>query len=483
MKHVDLFAAFLKDEVNLNQTRVDSLAVSVEAIKEFVEASDWNASIIEWVGQGSWTHKTIIKPVDGGEFDADLLVMVSPVEGWEAKDYINDLNRVFKGSSTYADMTRRWSHCVTITYANDKKIDVAPCLIGRSYVGSIEVCNRDTNEFERSEPARYTEWLLERNSWSGSNSFRKVTRLVKYLRDIKTTFTCPSILLTTLLGDRVTAVDQYTNGVGDVPTALRTLFGRLDDWLQANVAKTAVYNPCLYGEDLAAALTDQQHTNLRDFIHRYRGWIDDAFLETERSESIGKWRRVFGDAFAKDVILNEAVEVSKSAAAVARQVVGALADTSGDLIALLKRYGTAVIPNGFRRHPHMVQPRWRIAAAPVVSVVVKAELYASQGYNKLRDVDSLGLLPSGCWLQFRATTANGLPLTSDEYDVQWRVTNTDQVAKSRNQLRGDFYPSSTRGYRWEKLEYRGVHLAEAFVIRKRDNVQIGKSEPFLVAIE
>jgi hypothetical protein len=26
--------------------------------------------------QGSWAHGTIIRPVDGAEFDADLLVMV-----------------------------------------------------------------------------------------------------------------------------------------------------------------------------------------------------------------------------------------------------------------------------------------------------------------------------------------------------------------------------------------------------------------------
>lgn len=33
------------------------------------------------------------------------------------------------------------------------------------------------------------------------------------------------------------------------------------------------------------------------------------------------------------------------------------------------------------------------------------------------------------------------------------------------------------------LEYRGVHFVEAFVIRKRDNVQVSRSEPFYVVIE
>ena len=77
-----------------------------------------------WMEQGSWAHKTIIKPVDKGEFDADLLVFVKPIAGWTAEDYIDTLLDAFKANKTYKDMVKPWSHCVTITYANDKKIDV-----------------------------------------------------------------------------------------------------------------------------------------------------------------------------------------------------------------------------------------------------------------------------------------------------------------------------------------------------------------------
>jgi len=91
MKHAKLFDDFLRDTVNLNTTRIDSLESSVDAIKNFIEASGWAPNIREWMAQGSWAHKTIIKPVDAGEFDADLIVFVDPVEGWTAKDYLNNL--------------------------------------------------------------------------------------------------------------------------------------------------------------------------------------------------------------------------------------------------------------------------------------------------------------------------------------------------------------------------------------------------------
>ena len=110
MKLVDLFNEFLNDTVNLNQTRVNGLEDSIEAIKGAVKDSDWKPKIQSWEPQGSWAHKTIIKPVDQGEFDADLLVFVHPVDGWEAADYIEELYTAFRANGTYNDKVRRWSH-------------------------------------------------------------------------------------------------------------------------------------------------------------------------------------------------------------------------------------------------------------------------------------------------------------------------------------------------------------------------------------
>lgn len=89
MKLIDQFNAFLDNEVNLNKTRVDLLASSVESVKAAIKASSWGPKTLYFAGHGSWAHGTIIKPSSGGEFDADLLVFVDPVDGWEAKDYVN----------------------------------------------------------------------------------------------------------------------------------------------------------------------------------------------------------------------------------------------------------------------------------------------------------------------------------------------------------------------------------------------------------
>lgn len=91
-------------------------------------------------------------------------------------------------------------------------------------------------------------------------------------------------------------------------------------------------------------------------------------------------------------------------------------------------------------------------------------------------------LRPGYWLRFTASNNIGVPFT-DDYKVQWRVTNTDKAAARASALRGDFYASNSSASRSERLEYRGVHFVEAFLIRKRDNCMVGQSEPFYVVIE
>ena len=485
MKHVDLFNDFLKNVVNLNPTRVTDLEKSVGAIKAAVRSSDWEPDLHGWMEQGSWAHRTIIKPVDQGEFDADLIGFVQPVEGWDAANYINTLYDALRANATYMDMAKRWSHCVTITYANDKKVDFAPVVVNRGNVKRLEVCNRDTNQFERTEPKLFTDWLVEKNGYSGCNSFRKVTRLVKYLRDVKTRFTCSSVLLTTMLGYRICPGDQGSAHFADTPTALKTVFGRLDDWLQTNLLKPVVSNPYLPDEDFASAWTDEQYSNFRDRIHTYREWIDDAYDAQDRSESIANWRRVFGDDFAAGVVVNEGKSAGQQVVADLRRTLAEASQFTGDIVEAIKQFGSRILPVSFNRRPYMESPRWKKAPTnQQISITVRADLHRNNfGTQPVREVHQLEPLPPGYWLHFRASTNMGLPLLPSEYKVMWRVTNTDEAAAREGALRGRFEKPEVDNRRWEQLKYRGVHLVEAFVIRNRDDRIVGQSEAFRIMID
>lgn len=477
MKLHEHFRTFLEDHVNLNSTRLGLLESSIEAVKSAVKSSNWGAEIISFAPQGSWAHKTIIKPLPDKEFDADLLVFVEYKFGWTAKDYINKLATALESNPTYSEKIRRYSHCVTIEYAGDRRIDIAPCVVNRTFIGQYEVCNRSSDNFEISAPKAYTQWVVNQNSIVGGNDLKKVTRLLKYLRDVKTNFTCPSFLFTTLLGNQINLGDKDSRAFSDLPTSLKTLIGRLDNWLQSNPYTPYVANPVLSIENQSRGWDQTQYSNFRDKINLYRGWIDDAYDEEDRDESIGKWQRVFGDKFAA----GEAKESARISEAVARSE-GAIvvAGNFQDLVEKIITIGVKALPSRITKLPYVKRPKWRQATSQF-TVKVQAELYTDQYGQRIRQVRSLEPLQPDYWLKFTAVNNVGSPFP-DDYMVKWRITNTDRAAYDAQQLRGDFYDSEQGSSRMEHLSYRGVHFVEAFLVRKSDRRLAGQSQPFYVVI-
>lgn len=301
MKHLGYFSKFMKETVNLNQTRITILEGRVVTVREYLKNSDLlKDHFISADPQGSWEHKTIIKPKQGEEFDADLLVFLEEVPDWEPKDYINKIWKLFRDNDTYKEMVHRKSRCVYLDYAGDFHLDIIPCLAKSN--GKFVVMNRNTNEEEPTDGEGYANWFRDKNSATGGNHLINVIRLTKYLRDHKTTFSAKSILLTTLLANQVGGSESVED-FKDLPTALVTLYGRLNTYLQANLVEPNVCNPVLpLEEDFNRHWDQQKYENFREKFNYYTEKINAAFLEEGQQESIKKWREIFGDDFGE---LNE----------------------------------------------------------------------------------------------------------------------------------------------------------------------------------
>src|SRR5947209_20170848 len=128
MKFVNDFAAFLREEVNLNQTRLDRLQESVDALENFLSGHEIFGKIfLDFIPAGSWAHRTIIRPVqENDEFDADALLAVKERTDWQPKDYLQQLWSAFRSHETYKPLARRKTRCVRIDYAGEFHIDVVP---------------------------------------------------------------------------------------------------------------------------------------------------------------------------------------------------------------------------------------------------------------------------------------------------------------------------------------------------------------------
>ncbi len=294
MKHKLYFDVFLRDVVNLNQSRLDRLDTSVKAVTDFLKGN--LISFMEVEPQGSYGLKTIIRPVkEGQEYDADITLYMKYDKDKNPEDYIDDLYNCFRDHGTYKDKVHRRTRCVYLDYAGDFHLDVVPCITKPD--GSKWVCNNKTNEFERTDGTGYRDWFNEKTRITHGN-LKRVTRLLKFLRDHKGNFTAKSILLTTLIGMTVCGEDDGDN-FKSVPDALKTVSNRINDFLQDNETMPTITNPVLPEEDFNRHWDQAKYENFREKFDVYNKRINEAYDAKEHNDSVDKWRALFGDDFGE----------------------------------------------------------------------------------------------------------------------------------------------------------------------------------------
>ena len=290
MKQTRDFDDFMSEHVNINDSRLDRLKRGVRGVSEYLGKNLDGFQKVE--RQGSYALRTIVKPVNDHEYDADILLYMKYVPGKSPKAYIADVYHCMRENQTYADKVRRKTRCVVVDYAGDFHLDIVPCIIrGKKQF----ICNRKTNRFEPTDGTGYRDWFNDKNRITSGN-LKRVTRLFKYLRDHKQTFTAPSILLTTLIGKTVRNSDGKQQ-FGTLPDALRTVSNRINDFLRKNPDMPKIKNPALKSEDFVRHWDQTKYGHFREMFARYTERINAAYAETDGQRSVRGWRDLFGDGF------------------------------------------------------------------------------------------------------------------------------------------------------------------------------------------
>ena len=288
------FSQFLKDEVDLNKSRLDRLETAVGGVNGYLKDNLPGYQTME--RQGSYALDTLIKPVDDNdEYDADIQIVMNPNPKWEPKDYVLAINRTLGNNQTYADKRRFKTRCVTVDYAGDFHLDVVPrvTIKGRHYV-----CNRHENKFEETDGNGYREWFNGKNRITGGN-LKKVAKLLKYLRDHKNSFTAKSILLTTLAGYMIMESDKGTAAVSTVADTLETVISRMDNYLQQHPNMPEIKNPVLPTENFNRHWDQPKYANFRNRVQSYAGTAKRAKAEPSAEKATKIWQELFGESFGK----------------------------------------------------------------------------------------------------------------------------------------------------------------------------------------
>lgn len=429
MQLASYFKYFLESTVNLNQSRIDDLDDRVLAITNYLESDTTLGSAVrDVIPQGSYAHKTIIKPLKGRDFDADVLLHLDEKDDWEAKDYIAELYAAFRRSSTYHDLVDRKTRCVTVDYADDFHIDVVPYL-ERGGAGQRYITNRRENLYELTNPEGFNDWLDQQNRVA-KNHLVEVIRLMKYLRDSKGTFSIKSVIFSTLLGGAVEEARLWGD-IGyyrDMPTALLHIVGDLDSYLQANPTMPWIADPSGTGENFGDRWDQDGYETFRKCLHSYAGKIAAAYAEPDKDRSVALWQEVFGSGF-KAPPTTETNVANLPAVPTTEQF-------------LDRNYGIKTVPS---RH----------------TVKVTARIARKNGFRHGSLSAHGNRVAKDRSLLFTITACN----VPEPYDVYWKVRNTGAEAARVGQLRGEITRDNGTRSKKESTAYRGSHYVECYVVK------------------
>lgn len=290
MKHEQEFDKFLSREVNLNASRLTDLNRRVTYVTSLLKDLD---SFKRVERQGSYALGTIIKPVEGRGYDADILLHMHYSPGKEPKDYIRDVYKRLKRDKDYSDKVHLATRCAYIEYVGDFHLDIVPCVTKGK---QIFIFNGRDNKIEVTDGIGYRDWLNQKNEIT-DGQLKKVTKLLKYLRDHKNNFLVKSILLTTLVGLNVHDNEVGSKAYTDTPTALKTISNRINSFLQNNERMPTIRNPALRSEKFTRRWDQKKYSQFRKMFNIYNGKINEAFDATDPDESIAKWQKLFGRNF------------------------------------------------------------------------------------------------------------------------------------------------------------------------------------------
>ncbi len=395
--------------------------------------------------QGSYANGTSVKPLEGGEYDVDLVVLCAG-SGQTALEALTVLENALLENGTYKNMVvtnPRKESCVRLQYADEEiggfHVDLVPARMS-STEGFIEIPRR-SDGWALSNPLTYTEWCKNQ----GENFLRTV-KVLKRWRDFNQNVN-QAIKSVTL---QVIASMSFLNDETDADNLTITLSGVAGMLEEHPDSPPPVPNPVMSEEDFAERWDTAHYKDFRREVIAAAAAAEAAFGEDDETKSALLWRKLLGDDFpeAKSKSIVEA-EVPHLADYSHRQPVPWPHQQSGYRVSIRAVKRMQAPRKGFRRQ--WEGPESSFASNDIVE----------QNWN----------------LYFTAQTDEPQP-----YTVHWQVVNTGDHATRVSGLRGGFQVSNQGQGNTHKESslYVGTHWIEAFVVV--GGVWVARSGPFMVRI-
>lgn len=414
------------DKISLGEPQVSRMERAADGVMDFLRNS-YGLTADQVFVQGSYANGTAIEPVEGGEYDVDIIaVCVDSLTG--PTTALNELQRRFEANGNYADRVVAKTPCIRLDYAKDAvgdfHIDVVPVRENESWSSPAPLdAPRRNGDWHETAPAEYTAWCASQGEY-----FVRTVKIMKRWRDVQQTVrgAIKSIVL------QVLVAECMPRHIEDDQARLIETLNRLHARLAGLSAPPAVYNPVLPNENLARRWTQ---SSFDSFVRELAEAVElsrRASNAEDKLQAIDLWRELLGEDFP-----------SMSQADLGLKV----ADYS---------------------HAHSLSGKgWRLEYNPRYRVRVDATIRRGK-LRKQRPIPEEQLIFAGNQLKFTADI-----VAPYSVDVWWQVANTGAHARGSNGLRGEIFkarlltgqPSPQQDVNWERTSYTGVHLIRAILVR------------------
>jgi hypothetical protein len=248
--------------------------------------------------QGSYPNDTAIEPEDSdnGEYDADLVCIVSQAE-MSPDDALNDLEATLSQNAVYAELIKkegsRKKPCVRLRYADDEvggfHVDVVPSRDSSSGdpEAPLEVPRRGET-WHDTAPEQYTQWCRDR----GPRFARTVKMLKRWREHHQPAHTSiKSIVLQVLAANNLGAQDSDGEALVSTLEAIKSVLDGSPE------SPPRVENPVLSAENLAQRWEAPAYQDFRKELNEAVSLARRALDSTDVEESHKLWQELLGDDF------------------------------------------------------------------------------------------------------------------------------------------------------------------------------------------
>lgn len=439
---VNLSSSFRQfdEAISLGEPQVSRLRSAADSIADFLAAKYGiikNATFM----QGSFANGTAVEPVEGGEYDLDL-ICVCVDAATSADEALDTLEAHFRSDGRFRDRVSRRKPCVRLEYAEDNvgkfHVDVVPVRVTNIASPPLESPRRGEG-WHGTAPAQYTEWCRSNGPLFGS-TVRAMKRWRDEQQSVRTAI--KSIVLQVLVAECMPHVDDDAARLAETLRALHA-------YLSPLTSPPEVLNPVLPSENLAQRWSNESFRSFKMELAEAVEWAQIATTTDDEVEAAEAWREVLGDEFPTTPPHRLGLQV-------------------GD-------YSHAETPE---------QRGWRTSLDPRFRVRVTAhQQRGKRGQGRRPYMNNGAVVFAGHLLHFKAHVT-----APNHVEVWWQVANTGQHARQRSSLRGEIFKGrdaknktlADETQNWEHTAFTGSHLIRALLVRS--GVVVAESDWFRVNI-